>query len=88
MAVLSIRQPWMVRDRGLDGTRPGVETRVSADEPDGPQVCRGDEVCQQHLDLAIGRDPVCEERPMICLGIDRPPQKTHLYELEPERDED
>lgn len=31
-------------------------------ESDGPRVRRDDGVCQQHLDLIPGRDPVREER--------------------------
>jgi hypothetical protein len=45
-------------------------------------VRRGDEVRQQHLDLALGR-----RDPRVCLGIDRPP-KTHVYNVELERAKD
>jgi hypothetical protein len=53
---------WTIRGRGPNGPRPGVAARVSTDESDGPRVRRGNKVCQQHLSLAPGRDPVGEER--------------------------
>jgi hypothetical protein len=42
--------------------QPGAEARVFVDKPDGPRMHRGDEIRQQHLDLAPGRDLVTEER--------------------------
>jgi hypothetical protein len=61
--------------------------RFLPDEPDGPRVRRGDEICQQHLDLAPRRDTVRRRDPRVCLRIGRPP-KTPLNEVEPERGED
>jgi hypothetical protein len=37
---------------------------------DGPRVRRGDEVCQQHLDLAPGNDSSWRRDLTICLVID------------------
>jgi hypothetical protein len=54
--------------------------------PDSPRVHRGDDVRQQHLDLAPERDPVGKER-SVCLVIRRPP-KAPLYDVEPKGGED
>jgi hypothetical protein len=51
-----------IRGREPDSPRPDVEDRVLVDEPDGLRVRRGGGVRQQHLDLALGRDPAREER--------------------------
>jgi hypothetical protein len=50
-------------------------------------VRRGNGVCQHHLDLAPGRDPIGEESTKVCLRIGRIPKKL-LNDVEPERAED
>jgi hypothetical protein len=52
----------MVHSQGLDGPRPGAGLGFLPDEPDSPSVRRSGEGHQRRLDLALGRDPVGEER--------------------------
>jgi hypothetical protein len=61
-----------------DSPRPDVEARVSADEPDRPRVRRGDEVRQQHLDLAPGRTSSVRRDPRLCLGSEGHPRRLYM----------
>jgi hypothetical protein len=40
--------------------------------PEGSHLRRGGDVRQQHLDLALGRDPSVSKDFRFCLGIGRP----------------
>jgi hypothetical protein len=69
-AVVLSAQRRTVRGLGLDGPRPGARLgllcltvgRSTPWGPDGPRVRRAGGSRRRHLDLALGRDPVGEER--------------------------
>lgn len=51
-----------VHGLGQDGSQPGAEAGFYEPKPDGPRVRRGGAVRQPHLNLALERDPIREER--------------------------
>jgi hypothetical protein len=78
-----------VSGRGPDSPRPGVEARVSADEPNSLyRACAEAMEFTNSTWISLPRGTSSGRRdPRVCLGIDRT-TKTPLNDVEPERGED